>query len=57
MADRLGDIALLQDKRSEAREQYLKAWKGMDARGDYRALIEVKLAALGVDPAAQEKKQ
>ena len=57
VADRLGDIALLQDKRSEAREQYLKAWKGMDARGDYRALIEVKLAALGVDPAAQEKKQ
>jgi len=57
VADRLGDIALLQDKRSEARDLYLKAWKGMDARGDYRALIEVKLAALGVNPAAQEKKQ
>jgi predicted negative regulator of RcsB-dependent stress response len=48
-ADRRGDIYSLQGKRAEARTEYTKAWQGLAADTDYRALVEVKLTALGVD--------
>lgn len=48
-ADRRGDIENLQGKKAEAKADYEKAWRGLDARSDYRRLVEVKLAALGVD--------
>lgn len=49
-ADRRGDLYKLQGKKAEAKAEYEKAWKGLDARSDYRKLVEVKLGALGVDP-------
>ncbi|AMO24903.1 tetratricopeptide repeat protein [Ramlibacter solisilvae] len=48
-ADRRGDVYSLQGKKAEAKDEYLKAYKGIDERSDYRRIIEVKLAALGVD--------
>jgi predicted negative regulator of RcsB-dependent stress response len=48
--DRLGDIAMLQDKKDEAKTYFLSAWKGMEEKNESRRLIEVKLAALGVNP-------
>lgn len=50
LADRLGDIDLLENKPSQAITQYQKAWKGFDANAEYRRLVAVKLAALGADP-------
>jgi len=47
--DRRGDIYNLQGKKTEAKAEYEKAYKGMDDRSDARKLLEVKLAALGVD--------
>ena len=60
-ADRRGDIYNLQGKRDQARAEYTKAWQGMNAAADYRALVEVKLTSLGVDvktltPAAESAK-
>ena len=49
-ADRRGDIYLLQGKRTEARDEFSKAFKGLDERSEYRRLVEVKLNSLGVDP-------
>ena len=49
VADRRGDVLLSQGKADEARAQYQAAWKGMGTTSEYRRLIEVKLAALGVD--------
>jgi len=51
-SDRRGDVLLLQGKKSEARAEYEKAYKGLDERSDYRRLVEVKLNTLGVDPVA-----
>ena len=51
-ADRRGDILMAQDKKSEAKAEYEKAYKALDERAEYRRLVEVKLNALGVDPAA-----
>jgi predicted negative regulator of RcsB-dependent stress response len=48
-ADRRGDIYELQGKKDEAKAEYLKAWHGLGAGAEYRALVEVKLTALGVD--------
>jgi len=50
-ADRRGDILQLQGKKAEARAEYTKALKGLEEGADYRRLVEVKLAALGGDPA------
>ena len=52
VADRRGDIFLAQGKKAEAKTEYEKAYKGLDERAEYRRLVEVKLNALGVDPAA-----
>lgn len=51
-ADRRGDILATQGKMAEAKAEYLKAYKGLDERAEYRRLVEVKLNALGIDPQA-----
>ena len=52
VADRRGDIYKLQGKQGEARTEYLKAWRSLDERAEYRRLVGVKLTAMGVDPTA-----
>jgi len=52
VADRRGDILLLQGKKSEARAEYEKALKGLEGSGEYRRLVEAKLTALGGSTAA-----
>lgn len=52
VADRLGDVYMAQGKKSEAVAEYLKAYKGLEEGAEYRRLVDVKLAALGVDPRA-----
>ena len=51
-ADRRGDILMAQGKKTEAKADYEKAYKGLDERTEYRRLVEVKLNALGVNPVA-----
>jgi len=51
-ADRRGDVLMAQGKAEEARAAYAKAWAAMDAKIDYRRVVEAKLNVLGVDPAA-----
>lgn len=51
-ADRKGDALALLGRKAEAITEYRKAYKQLDARSDYRRLVEVKLSALGVDPAS-----
>jgi predicted negative regulator of RcsB-dependent stress response len=48
VADRRGDLALLQSKPDLAKTEFLKAHAAMDKTLDYRRLIEAKLASLGV---------
>ncbi|MDF1485447.1 tetratricopeptide repeat protein [Ramlibacter sp. H39-3-26] len=52
VADRKGDIYLLQGKQAEAIQSFTQAYKDLDDRLEYRRLVEVKLNALGVDPQA-----
>ena len=52
VADRRGDVLLAQGKKDEAKAAYAQAWKTMDARVEYRRLIDAKLTALGAAPAA-----
>jgi predicted negative regulator of RcsB-dependent stress response len=52
VADRRGDVYMAQGKPDQAREQYQRAWKGFSDRADYRKLVEIKLASLGVDVSA-----
>lgn len=54
-ADRRGDVLMAQGKREEARQQYEAAWRGFSDRADYRQLVGIKLAALGVDTASLTK--
>ena len=54
VADRRGDVLLAQGKKDEARSAYLAAWKAMDAKVDYRRLIDAKLTTLGAAPEAPE---
>ncbi|CAD5367330.1 TPR_21 domain-containing protein [Rubrivivax sp. A210] len=49
--DRRGDVLLAQGKKAEALAAYQAAYKAMDAKVDYRALIDAKLTALGAPPA------
>ena len=51
-SDRRGDILLAQGKSEEAKAAYQKAWAAMDAKVDYRRLVEAKLNVLGAAPAA-----
>jgi predicted negative regulator of RcsB-dependent stress response len=48
--DRRGDVLLAQGKNDDAKAAYTKAWQAMDAKVDYRRLIESKLTALGAAP-------
>jgi predicted negative regulator of RcsB-dependent stress response len=48
VADRRGDLAVLQGKPDQAKTEYQKAYAAMDKTLDYRRLIEAKLASLGV---------
>lgn len=48
-ADRRGDVLMAQGKTEEAKAQYQKAWDTMSDRTEYRQLVQVKLAALGVN--------
>ncbi|WP_313076767.1 tetratricopeptide repeat protein [Melaminivora sp.] len=52
LADRKGDVLALQGKKTEAVEEYRRAWKALDGRIDYRQLVEAKLNALGVETVA-----
>ena len=43
---------MAQGKVEEAKAAYAKSWAAMDAKVDYRRVVEAKLNVLGVDPAA-----
>lgn len=47
VADRKGDVLVLQEKRQDAIAEYIKAYKGFDDTMEYRRLVEIKLNALG----------
>ncbi|MBI2747583.1 MAG: tetratricopeptide repeat protein [Burkholderiales bacterium] len=51
-ADRRGDVYLAQGKKAEAAAEYQKAWAGLEAGSSYRNVVDVKLASLGLTPAA-----
>lgn len=51
VADRKGDILVLQDKKAEAIAEYSSAYATFPDSAEYRRLVEVKLNALGVKPA------
>ena len=50
VADRRGDILAAMGKKDQARQSYAQARKAMDAKVDYRRLIDAKLTALGAAP-------
>jgi predicted negative regulator of RcsB-dependent stress response len=50
VGDRRGDVLMAQGKADDAKASYTKAWQAMDAKIEYRRLIEAKLAALGAAP-------
>ena len=56
VADRRGDVLLAQGKPEDAKAAYTAAWKAMDAKVDYRRLIDAKLTALGAAPPADVPK-
>ena len=56
-ADRRGDVLLAQGKKAEAGAEYLKAFNGLDQDNEYRRLIDVKLAALGLNAKAGAPEQ
>ncbi|WP_296491329.1 tetratricopeptide repeat protein [Rhodoferax sp.] len=49
VADRKGDVFILQGDKAKATAEYEKAYRLFDPRTEYRRLVEVKLNALGVD--------
>ena len=49
------NVLLAQGKPAEARGAYQTAWQAMDAKVEYRRLIEAKLSALGAAPGAAAK--
>lgn len=56
-ADRRGDVYMAQGKPAQAKEQYQKAFAGLDAQQEYRLLVEVKLNALGAEASPPEVKK
>lgn len=54
VADRKGDVFILKGDKTQAVAEYEKAYRLLDARSDYRRLVEVKLNAQGVDVASRE---
>jgi len=55
VADRKGDVFMLQGEKAKALAEYDKAYRLFDARTEYRRLVEVKLNALGVDAGPQDQ--
>ena len=56
VADRRGDVLLLQGQREQAAAEFGKAYQGLTAEsGDYRRLVGMKLNALGIAPDAGAK--
>lgn len=53
VADRKGDVLLLQGKNTEAAAEYSTAYAAFSDSVEYRRLVEVKLNALGIKPAVQ----
>ncbi|MFO1298209.1 MAG: tetratricopeptide repeat protein [Rubrivivax sp.] len=52
VADRRGDVLMLQGKKDLARNAWTVAYAAMSEKVEYRRLIEAKLTALGAAPAA-----
>jgi predicted negative regulator of RcsB-dependent stress response len=52
VADRKGDVLLLQGQRAQAVAEFKRALAALDAGDDYRRLVEAKLKSLGVTPPA-----
>ena len=52
VADRKGDLMVLKADKVQAKAEYEKAYRLLDANAPYRRLVEVKLNALGVDAQA-----
>jgi predicted negative regulator of RcsB-dependent stress response len=55
VADRKGDVFMLQGEKAKALAEYDKAYRLFDPRTEYRRLVEVKLNALGVDAGPQDQ--
>ena len=53
-ADLRGDVLTAKGQQAEAVAAYRKAWQGLDAKVEYRRLVQAKLLALGVDPEQAE---
>lgn len=53
-ADLRGDVLMAKGQQAEAVSAYRQAWQGMDAKTEYRRLVQAKLLALGVDPEQAE---
>ncbi len=51
VADRKGDVLLLQGKKEEAQAAFEQAKKAMPESLEYRRVVDIKLTALGVDVA------
>jgi len=56
VADRRGDVLLAQGRKDEAGAMYRQAWTGLPADHSYRRVVDVKLAALGLQSEAEERK-
>ena len=54
-SDRRGDVYAAQGNAAEAKNHYLKAYKAMDEKSEYRRLLKYKLNALGVDPEPEKQ--
>ena len=50
VADRRGDVLIMQGKKDEAVTAYTAAYKALAEKADYRRLVEAKLTALGAAP-------
>lgn len=48
--ERMGDLLALQAQAEPAKAAYLKSWQAAQAGSDQRRWLEIKLAAMGVDP-------
>lgn len=56
-ADRRGDALLAKGDAAGAKAQFEKAWTGFSAETEYRRLVEVKLASLGVDKSSATRQE
>ncbi|MEY4098881.1 MAG: hypothetical protein RL300_52 [Pseudomonadota bacterium] len=55
VADRKGDVFVLQGDKAKAVTEYEKAYRLFEPRTEYRRLVEVKLNALGVDAVPKDQ--